>query len=104
MLYTIEKTFKIEFLYTSNNNLMKGLFLFWLGFLPLQVFKEHKILQIDMIPEKICTDAVSQRDGIFHDETACEHYKLVSCIYMQAFIIFLHCCHPISIKDSGLAR
>lgn len=39
MLYAAEKTFKIEFLYTSNNNLLKGLFLFWLGFFPLTSFQ-----------------------------------------------------------------
>lgn len=45
---------------------MKGLILFWLGVgwvsSPSQVFREHNILWIDTIPEKICTDAVSQRD------------------------------------------
>lgn len=52
---------------------MKGLFLLWLEaacFSSPHIFKEPKSLQIDMIPEKICTATVSQRDRIFHNETA----------------------------------
>lgn len=51
-----------------------------------------------MIPEKICTDAVVVKEMGSSIETACKHCKLVLCIYMQVFIIFLHCCHPMSIR------